>query len=151
MTTIRTVTASIAIPASQSAVFKAVTDWELQTKWILATKVTGVSNDSRRLGGKLEAFTGFGRIGILDTMTITKWEPPRLCEVTHTGKFVKGSGVFAVTVVDDITYFSWTERSIIPFGFIGAIGWIVVKPFAKLALKVSLMRFRTLLLKNNSR
>jgi hypothetical protein len=132
----------IAINAPEIEVFKKVTNWEDQIKWVFFTKVRGVGNDSRKLGGKLEAFTGIGRIGFLDTMTITKWVDNKLCEVTHTGNVVKGRGLFEVSTNDSTTYFTWTEYVIVPFGFIGKVGWVLVKPISKFGLWLSLKRLK---------
>ncbi len=142
MSKTKKISASVSVRASQHDTFKAVTDWKSQQKWIFATRVRGVGDDSQILGGKLEAFTGFGKIGFLDTMTITKWDPPRLCEVTHTGKVVRGSGLFEVTSKNDKTYFTWTEYTVLPFGIIGRAGWLIVGPLTKLGLELSLRRFK---------
>jgi uncharacterized protein YndB with AHSA1/START domain len=142
MNSIKKVSSKIAISASPEEVFRAVTNWESQSEWVLATKVRGVVDESHRLGGEIEAFTGIGSLGFLDTMTITKWNPPHLCEVTHTGKTVRGSGVFEVTSENGMTYFTWTEYTEIPFGIVGKIGWVFVAPVAKLGLMLSLRRFR---------
>lgn len=145
MSQIKTISVRTALPASQADVFRAVTDWETQRKWVYATKVRGLGDDSHKLGGKIEAFTGFGPVGFLDTMTITKWDPPRVCEVTHTGNVVKGSGLFEVSEEDGKTYFTWTEITELPFGIFGRLGWIIVGPLTKLSLQWSLRRFRSLL------
>ncbi len=142
MPTIKTIAASVAVQSDQKRVFEAVTNWDLQRKWIFATKVSGVDADSHKLGSKLEAFTGYGKFGFMDTMTITKWDPPNVCEVTHTGKIVKGSGKFEVITRNGATYFVWTEYPEIPFGIIGNAAWPIVAPFARIALKISLVRFR---------
>jgi len=141
MPTIKTVSVRTTVNGSQLEVFKAVTNWKLQNKWVLATKVKGASTDSHKLGGKLEAFTGFGRFGSLDTMTITKWDSPILCEVTHTGTVVKGSGLFEVGVENGVTYFTWTERTEIPLGILGKAGWLLIGPVTKLGMAYSLRRF----------
>ena len=141
-TCFKSISVSIGINAPDEMVFKYVTNWENQEKWVFLTKVRNIGDDSRKLGGKLEAFTGIGSFGFLDTMTITKWSPPYICEVTHTGKVVKGSGVFEVTSVDGVTYFTWTEYTEVPFGIVGKIGWIFVAPIAKLGLILSLRQFR---------
>ena len=138
----RQLTVRIKIDAPELEVFKRVTNWEDQTKWVYLTKVRGVGDDSHKLGGKLEAFTGIGKIGFLDTMTLTKWEDNKLCEVTHTGNVVKGRGLFEVLTIDSATYFTWTEYVELPFGFIGRIGWIIVKPIARLGLWISLKRLK---------
>lgn len=142
MAVIKTISATIAVSAPVESVFEAVTDWEFQQNWILATRVWGVGENSHRIGGKLEAYTGFGKIGFLDTMTITKWQPPYVCEVTHTGTVVKGSGLFEVSEKRGQTYFTWSEIAEIPFGKIGSLGWPIIKPFIWLSLKLSLVRFR---------
>lgn len=142
MPTLKKISAKIAIEATQHSVFTAVTNWESQHDWIYATKVKGVSDDSHRLGGKLEAFTGIGRFGFLDTMTITKWDSPTVCEVTHTGKVVKGVGLFEVLYDRNKTYFIWTEFVEIPFGRIGKIGWFCASPLIAFLLQLSLQRFK---------
>lgn len=130
----------VKINAPTMNVFRAVTNWEEQDNWVFLTKVKGVGNDSQKLGGKLEAYTGIGRFCFLDTMTITAWDPPKLCEVTHTGNVVKGRGIFEVATINSSTYFTWTEYVEIPFGVIGRFGWIFIKPLTKLGLWVSLRR-----------
>jgi hypothetical protein len=132
----------IAINATELEVFNKVTNWEDQSKWVYLTKVRGVDSDARKLGGKLEAFTGIGKVGFLDTMTITRWVDNKLCEVTHTGNVVKGRGLFEVSTVNSVTYFTWTEYVELPFGFIGRIGWLIVKPISKFGLWVSLRRLK---------
>ena len=144
MPTTKTISARTVVNGNQADVFNAVTDWESQSKWIFATKVKGVDSDSHKRGGKLEAFTGFGKIGFMDTMTITKWDPPHVCEVTHTGSVVVGSGLFEVSVEDDVTYFTWTEYTVLPFGIIGKAAWLLAGPITKLGLKYSLRRFKKL-------
>jgi len=148
MITIKTVSARTAVKGSQQEVFNAVTEWELQNKWVLATKVRGIGSDSRCLGGKLEAFTGIGKLGFMDTMTITGWDSPNVCEVTHTGNVVKGSGLFEISTENGITYFAWTERTLIPFGILGKAGWLIVGPMTKLGLKYSLSRFSKMFLRH---
>jgi hypothetical protein len=133
---------TIKINASAQIVFDSVTDWENQDNWVFLTKVRDVGKDSRRLGGRIEAFTGIRKIGFLDTMTITKWDYPHLCEVTHTGKIVQGKGIFEVTSTHSDTYFTWTEYTKVPFGFVGTIGWIAIGPLTKLGMRWSLRRLR---------
>jgi uncharacterized protein YndB with AHSA1/START domain len=144
MSKTKQVSVKIALRAPAEQVFAAVTSWELQKKWIFATHVRGVGNESHKLGGKLEAFTGFGKLGFLDTMTITKWDPPHVCEVTHTGNFVKGKGLFEVSSENNTTYFIWTEYLDLPFGIIGQIGWPLVWLSSKIGLYASLRRFKKL-------
>lgn len=139
---LKEITVSIEVAASRGTVFAAVTDWENQSNWVLLTKVRGVGTDSHKAGGQIEAFTGFGKIGFLDTMTITNWEDNKLCEVTHTGKVVKGKGIFVVTKHQDGSVFTWTEETEVPFGVFGRMGWFIAKPIIKVSMYASLKRLR---------
>jgi hypothetical protein len=141
MSQTKTISHSVTFIASQSDVFDAVTNWEFQSKWIPFTNVVGVGENSHQLGGKLEAFTGIGRVGFLDTMTITKWEPPFVCEVTHTGNFVKGSGLFEVSNDADGAKFTWTEYFSLPSGILGNLIWAIVWVPFKIGLIISLWKF----------
>lgn len=139
---IKHLSVNIIINAPEKVIFDEVTNWARQEKWVYLTKVRGLGNDANALGGRLEAFTGIGRIGFVDTMTITKWENNKLCEVTHTGNIVKGRGVFEVSVKDSLNFFTWDEYVELPFGFIGILGWIFIKPVAKLGLWLSLKKLK---------
>ncbi len=141
MSQTKSVSHSVFVPAPQADVFIAVTNWGTQSKWIPFTKVQGVGKDSHVLHGKLEAYTGIGRIGFLDTMTITKWDPPHHCEVVHTGKFVKGSGLFEVSPNAKGSTFTWTEHFEMPSGIPGNILWAVLWLPTKLGLILSIHTF----------
>ena len=69
-------------------------------------------------------------MGVLDTMIITKWEPPRLVEVQHTGRLIRGPGIFEIEPRGEHSTFVWTERLYLPYGYLGELGWFLVRPFA---------------------
>jgi hypothetical protein len=132
-------TVDVAAPADQ--LWAAVTDWPAQGQWMVGTTVRGTVADGRGVGGGIEGFTGVGRLGFLDTMTITRWDPPYRCEVDHHGWVVHGSAVFEVVSVDEThSRFVWAEWLTPPLGLLGAIGFSLVKPFAVLGIKASLLR-----------
>ena len=63
------------IDAPPQVVWDAVTDWAGQSEWMLATRPVRASDidgsrtvDGRGIGGGLEAWTGFGRLGF-----VTRW------------------------------------------------------------------------------
>lgn len=129
------VTQDVAAPAS--VVWDALTDWSLHDKWMLLTRAEGGSGE----GATVEAFTGVGGVGIVDTMTIVVWEPPRRCVARHTGRFVRGSGAFEVhDVGDSHARIIWSEWLDLPFGRLGRLGWPLVRPLARAAIAVSLRR-----------
>jgi hypothetical protein len=127
-------------------VWDALSDWERQSKWILATRVRGTVQGGRGVGGGVEAWTGIGPVGFLDVMVVSEWEPPRRCAVQHVGRVVRGGGGFQVSDLGDgRSRVLWWERIEVPFGTAGRIGWIVIRPAARWALVGSLRRFRRML------
>ncbi len=75
-------------------------------------------------------------------MTITAWDPPRACHVLHTGRLVRGTGVFAVEPrADGLATFVWREDLELPLGALGRLGWPLVRPFFAYGVQLSLRRF----------
>lgn len=136
------VTARVDVQAPPEAVFAAVTDWERQEEWILATTVRVLRGDGRSVGSEVEAVTGVRGIGVTDSMRITVWEAPQRCEVRHTGRVVRGTGVFAVRPRGrDAATFEWTEHLDLPGGALGRLGWLAIRPLVGWGLQRSLDRF----------
>ena len=129
----------VTVLAPAQLVWDRITDWPAQSDWMLGTKVTGTGN---AVNGEIAAFTGVWKIGFLDTMVITRWEPPFRCDVLHTGKVVKGTGSFQVEKIDDKTSrFIWIEDLNIPLGIIGLVGFKLLKPFFVKGVQLSLNKF----------
>ena len=119
----------VVVDAPPQAVWEAVTDWPRQSEWMLGTTVRSTELGGVGVGGGLEAFTGVGRAGFLDTMIITEWDPPWKCVVRHTGQVVKGLGIFEVLALPGgRSRFVWAEELDLPLGVLGRIGWPVVRP-----------------------
>ncbi len=139
------VVVDVVVHAPVAAVWEAVTDWDRQGEWMLGTTVrsTGRGGDGngRGVGAGLEAFTGVGRLGFLDTMVITWWDPPRRCEVLHTGRVVRGTGVFEVLALPgDRSRLVWSEQLVLPLGRLGRFGFPIVAPAFSAGVKHSLAR-----------
>jgi hypothetical protein len=133
---------SVEVGASAGTTWLALTDWTRQGEWMLRTDVRVVEGDGRSVGSKLAAFTGFGGVGLTDTMEITTWEPPVRCGVRHMGTLVKGTGMFQVHAKGpQRSTFVWAEHLKPPFGLIGTLGWPMVKPAFILGLRHSLQQF----------
>ncbi len=123
--------------APAPAVWDALTDWSLHDTWMLFTSARG----GHGTGAEIEAFTGFGRLGIRDTMTIVVWEPPERCVVRHTGRVVRGSGAFEVRALGDSRVrVIWSEWLDLPLGRLGRLGWPLVRPLVRAAVALSLRR-----------
>jgi hypothetical protein len=81
------------------------------------------------------------RLGVLDTMVVTEWDPPRRAVVQHTGRIIRGPGTFEVTPQGAGSLVTWTEQLWLPFGLLGQAGWPLVKPAAVAGVRLSLKRF----------
>lgn len=120
---------SVEIHAPADHVWQVITDWPTQGEWMLGTRVWTQSGDGRSVGSTIAAFTGIGPLGFLDTMTITRWDPPRVCDVVHTGRVVRGTGTMAVEDCGDgRSRFHWSEELDLPLGVVGRLGWPLVRP-----------------------
>lgn len=135
-------TVPVDVNAPAEAVWRAVTDWPGQGEWMLGTRVEVTSGgDGRELGAALRAVTGIGRLGVVDTMDVVEWDPPRRCVVRHTGKVVRGDGVFEVLELGpERSRFLWTELLDLPLGALGRAGWPLVRPAFRAGVEASLRK-----------
>jgi hypothetical protein len=130
----------VAAPAED--VWAGATDWAGQGEWMLGTTVRPTHLDGRGVGARIEAFTGVGRLGFLDTMEVTAWDPPRACHVLHTGRVVRGTGSFVVEPRGpQRSTFVWSEDLVLPLGVVGRLGWPLVRPLFAAGVRWSLRRF----------
>ena len=139
----REITVSVDVDAPVETVWGEVTDWESQGEWMLGTDVKVTRGDGTSVGSELAATTGVGPLGVTDTMEIVGWDPPHRATVRHTGRVVRGSGVFTVLErrTDDgreASTFVWSEQLDLPLGALGALGWPLVKPAFAWGVKRSL-------------
>jgi uncharacterized membrane protein len=135
----------IAAPARE--VWDYVTDWPRQGEWIPFTRVEVLTpgGSARAVGGRFRAWTGLGRVGFWDPMTITAWEElpdgSARCEVLHRGRVVRGDGEFAVSSLGaSRSRFSWWERLEVPAGVVGALGWRLLGPGMERGVDLALRR-----------
>jgi hypothetical protein len=120
-------TLQVDVEAPPAVTWAAMTDWNRQGEWMLGTRVEAGPDGGRAVDGTLRAWSGAGPLGFWDTMVITAWDPPHRCEVRHTGKVVRGSGVFEILEL--------------PLGALGRAGWPLVRPAFAGGVKLSLKRF----------
>ncbi len=120
------------VDAPAQVLWDAVVDWPGQGEWMLGTDVRVSGGDGQSVGSELAARSGVGPVGFLDTMVITEWDPPHQCVVRHTGRLVRGLGVFTVRERGaGRSTFVWREELDLPLGPLGRLAWPVAKvPFA---------------------
>lgn len=138
-------TISVPVAAPAPVVWSALTDWDAQGEWMLATRVRTVGPQRRGIGDRLSAFTGLGPVGFTDTMVVSAWEEGEFVRVDHTGNVVRGWGVFSVEpITDDRSMVHWTEGLEIPGGAVGRVVWRLTRPISAWAVRYSLGRFARL-------
>jgi hypothetical protein len=135
------IVARVTVPAGAGQVWEAATDWSRQHEWIWGTRVTG----GHGVGAGVTGWTGIGPVGFTDTMVITEWDPPRRCVVQHTGRVVRGAGVFEITGDGPPCDFRWVEDLDLPLpAAVGAVAGLLIRPVAEWGLRASLRRFARL-------
>jgi uncharacterized protein YndB with AHSA1/START domain len=127
--------ADVAAPAER--VWDVLVDWPRHAEWVPFTRATGGAG----AGERIEAWTGVGRLGFLDRMEITAWEPPYRVAVRHVGEPVRGEGRFdLLDLPSGRCRVTWSELIDLPLGGLGRAGWIAAGPLVRAALRVSLWR-----------
>jgi hypothetical protein len=134
------VTSRVLVPAEPAELWRLAMDWERQGEWMLGTRVSG----GQGVGAAVTARTGLGPVGFMDTMVIAQWYPPHRCVVRHTGRVVRGTGVFEVSPRGPVSEFAWTERLWLPGPVPGWLArWLAAGP-GRWLMDASLRRFRRL-------
>lgn len=124
-----------------------VTDWPRQGEWIPFTRVEVLPGEgpAHRVGARIRAWTGLGRVGFWDPMTVTGWrvesDGAARCEVLHTGRVVRGDGEFAVRPLGSHRCeLVWWERLDVPGGVLGALAWRLTGAVFRLGVHQALRR-----------
>jgi hypothetical protein len=129
---------SLVIDAPINTAWAALADWESQGEWMLQTTVEVTSDIREGVGTSIAAFTGIGKLGIMDHMTVTSWNPPRICDVVHTGAIIKGTGRFELTALsENSTRFDWSEEILAPRAI-----FLLIAPGLYAGVRISLSALR---------
>ena len=129
---------SLVIDVPIEKVWAALADWESQGEWMLQTTVEVTSDIRSGVGTSIAAFTGIGKFGIMDHMTVTAWNPPTVCDVVHTGKIIKGTGRFELTALTpQSTRFDWSEEILAPRAL-----FLLIAPGLYVGVRISLSALR---------
>jgi hypothetical protein len=117
-------------------------DLAAQERWMIGTRLYPVQSDAGcpQVGSRIAAFTGIGGIGVLDTMTVIAYEPPRRWVVAKDGDLLRGTGTMRVTPITGGCRAEWINELTVPFGLLGRLAFLVVRPVAALALRACLSR-----------
>ena len=127
---------SLVIKAPIEKVWAALADWESQGDWMLQTRVEVTSQIREGVGTSISAFTGIGKLGVMDHMVVTSWQPPHICDVLHTGRIIKGTGRFELVAINaDTTRFDWSEEILAP-----RVTFLLIAPGLYAGVRISLAK-----------
>jgi carbon monoxide dehydrogenase subunit G len=133
--------AAVDVQAPAEQVWDVLVDWPRHGEWVPFTRAEGGAEE----GASVEAWTGAGPVGFLDTMVITGWEPPTRVVVRHTGRLVRGEGRFdLLDLPEGRCRVTWSELIDLPLGPAGRVGWVAVGPLSRLMLQTALRRLAKL-------
>jgi Polyketide cyclase / dehydrase and lipid transport len=142
---------TILAAADPATVWREMTDWAGQSRWIPLTTVDVVGAAWSGLGVRAVALSGFriGRlpIGLLDRFVVTGWTPPTAVaagelEVLHLGPFFTGEGAFRVQPVGDATRITASEIFALPGGRASESAARLALPIMRRAFLPSLDKLR---------
>jgi len=125
--------------ANPEQLWRTVTDWPGQSRWIPLTRTRLVAGPEG-VGARLEGWTGVGPVGFLDTMVIDVWEPPHRLVVLHTGRVVRGTAGVDIVASGSGSRLTWWEDVEPPLGAVGRALWPVGAPVATAILRRCLRR-----------
>ena len=129
---------SLVINVPIEKVWAALADWESQGEWMLQTTVEVTSEIREGVGISIAAFTGIGKFGIMDHMSVTSWNPPHVCDIIHTGKIIRGTGRFKLTSLSaQSTRFDWSEEILAPRAI-----FLLIAPGLYAGVRISLSALR---------
>lgn len=144
------------VAAHPDAVWGWVGDWDRQRMWMPLTRVRHRDGPALAVGTRVVARTGLGPVAFDDLMTVTSVEDEpggaRWYEVLHTGRVVRGVGLFRVEPRPAGTArFVWWERVEVPGGALAPALWAVGGPATRLAFGWALRRFARAVANNPDR
>ncbi len=88
--------------------------------------------------------TRIAGIKLIDEMTVTRWEPPRLIEVRHNRRPVRADSWSEVSPVDNGAQVDWVEELELPFGRLGELAGSLGRAPVEWALRKSLTKLKRL-------
>ena len=136
---------STVIDAAPRRVWDAIDDVESHVRWMNDAAAIRITSTRRR--GRGTTFVCDTRIGlfrVLDLMEITRWRPPRVMGVRHTGT-VSGVGRFTLRHARaGRTRFTWSERLTFPWWLGGRIGAVFGAEVLRVVWKRNLRNLRQL-------
>ena len=135
--------AAAVVDAPPDRVWRALVEWEASDWMVPPTTVEVVGERRAGIGTRVRAVSVIARVlRLVDTMVVTNWIDEREIRVRHVGWMVRGDGIFRLTPgARGVTRFEWIEDLVLPFGIVGEVIGLLLRPVAQRYLRRSLARF----------
>ena len=128
-----TVETDIARPPE--AVWPHLVDWERLDRWMREARDFVVLSLHREgVGVEAEATVRIAGIATRDRIRVTRWEPPTVLAMSHLG-WVRGTGYMELSPTDSGTHLFWREALVPPWGALGRMGMVILRPLMRRAFR----------------
>ncbi len=119
---------AVEIAAPPEAVWRRLVDWEHLDAWMReASEFQVVTSHREGVGVEARAKIRIAGITTVDTVRVSRWEPPGWFEIEHLG-WVKGSGLMHCRPTPAGTWLWWRETLVPPWGLVGWVGMRFLRP-----------------------
>lgn len=95
--------------AAPEEAWRRVSDLARHTEHVPLTTVA-VPKGGVRLGAEVRARTALGPVGFVDSMLVTRWEPPRVLRIVKTGRLLAGWAEITVEPHGQGSHVTWREE-----------------------------------------
>jgi len=133
------------LPHAPEEVWRLLTDWERQSRWMRDAASVRVLTERREGNGvQLAVRTRVLWVPLFtERLEVVAWEPPRRLVIAHRS-FVRGIGVWRVDPVPGGSMFRWVEEISLPVPVLGWIALAVYKPVMRRLMRGATRNLRRL-------
>ncbi len=118
-------------------------NWERQADWMRDADRVEVRTPHREgVGVRIAVKTRVLHLPLFtETLEVIVWEPPSRLVMAHRS-FIRGTGEWRLTPVDDGTRFDWLEDLSLPVPLLGELALHLYRPFMRLLMGSALADLR---------
>jgi carbon monoxide dehydrogenase subunit G len=140
------VSASVHLGASPEEVWRRLTAWEEQARWMRDVEDIRVLSATREgIGAAIAVRTRVLNVPLFtDRLEVTLWDPPLRLAMAHRG-LVRGTGDWRLEPEAAGTRFTWTEDVRLSVPVLGELAVLVYRPLLRRVMQRSLAELEALI------
>ena len=133
------------LPIGPEELWRLLTDWERQSRWMPdAASVRVLTGRREGAGVQLAVRSRVFRVPLFtERLEVVAWEPPRRLVIAHRS-FIHGVGVWRVDPVPGGSLFRWVEEISLPIPVLGWIALAVYRPVMRRLMRGAMRDLRAL-------